>query len=204
MAEETKKKKLPSTFANMVIVLTVISLISALALAFTFKMTEVPRIEGKRQKTITALREVLPEFDNKPDEEMIEVMDDGEKDPAFKIIIYPARKGSELVGVAVKSYSKKAFGEPIWLMVGFDKNKKIVNISVLEQKETPGLGTKMADAQFKDQFKDKEPQTFKFKVKKDQGNVDAISAATISSRAFCDAVDRAYRALDKAPGGGVQ
>jgi Na+-translocating ferredoxin:NAD+ oxidoreductase subunit G len=79
------------------------------------------------------------------------------------------------------------------LMVGLLPDGSINNISVIQQNETPGLGTKMKEPKFKDQFNKKNPSEFKFKVKKDGGHVDAITAATISSRAFCDAVDRARR-----------
>ena len=82
-------------------------------------------------------------------------------------------------------------------MAGFKPDGTIINISVLEQKETPGLGTKMAEPKFKDQFNDKNPSQYILKVKKDGGPVDAITAATISSRAFCDAVQRAYNTLQK-------
>ncbi|MGB4293017.1 MAG: FMN-binding protein [Bacteroidales bacterium] len=68
---------------------------------------------------------------------------------------------------------------------------------MLEQKETPGLGTKMTEPFFKDQFNGKNPANFKLKVKKDGGEVDAITAATITSRAFCDALERAYNTLKK-------
>ena len=82
-------------------------------------------------------------------------------------------------------------------MVGFLPNGCIYNIEVLELKETPGLGTKMTEEKFKGQFKNKNPKNFKLIVKKDNGDVDAITAATISSRAFCDAVQRAYNAFVK-------
>jgi len=82
-------------------------------------------------------------------------------------------------------------------MTGFSPDGKIFNISVLAHKETPGLGTKMSEPAFKNQFNDKNPSEFALKVKKDGGPVDAITAATISSRAFCDAVQRAYNTLEK-------
>jgi electron transport complex protein RnfG len=71
-----------------------------------------------------------------------------------------------------------------------------VDISVLQHKETPGLGTKMTEEKFLVQFRGKNPGSFPLKVKKDGGQVDAITAATISSRAFCDALQRAYDALN--------
>jgi electron transport complex protein RnfG len=186
---DKKKKKLPSTFANMLIVLSVISLVSALALGFTYSITKEPIEMVKVKRTLKALGNVLPGFNNSPDQEKytLEGFDGLE--------FYPAAKDGQLVGTAVKTYSDKGFNERIWLMVGFDSSNKINNIDVLEQKETPGLGTKMKEPKFKSQFPGKDPTSFRLKVKKDGGDVDAISAATISSRAFCDAVERAYRAL---------
>lgn len=187
-------KKLPSTFANMVIVLTSVSVISALALAFTYSATKdaIAQVKGVK-RTLKALQDVLPEFNNDPAKEKYIV-----EDPEFKDIeLYPARKDNQLVGTAVNTFSDNGFGGRITLMVGFDETAKIRSISVVNQAETPGLGDKMKESSFKNQFNGKDPSVFKMKVKKDGGEVDAISAATISSRAFCDAVDRAYRALIK-------
>lgn len=186
-------KKLPSTFANMVIVLTLVSVISALALAFTYSVTKDAIAQVGVKRTLKALQDVLPEFNNDPTKEKYTV-----EDPEFKDIeFYPARKDDQLVGTAVQTFSDNGFGGRIVLMVGFDAAARIRNISVLNQTETPGLGNKMTAPKFKDQFNGKDPSVFNMKVKKDGGEVDAISAATISSRAFCDAADRAYRALLK-------
>jgi electron transport complex protein RnfG len=111
--------------------------------------------------------------------------------------VFPAKKDDVLVGYAVTTYTKKGFSGNITLMAGFSPDGSIFNITVLEHKETPGLGTKMTEPKFKDQFKGKNPLQFKLKVKKDGGPVDAITAATISSRAFCDAVQRAYNTIQK-------
>lgn len=186
-------KKLPSTFANMVIVLTLVSVISALALAFTYSATKDAIAQVGVKRTLKALRDVLPEFNNDPVKEKYTL-----EDPEFKDIeFYPARKDDQPVGTAVQTFSDNGFGGRIVLMVGFDAAARIRNISVLNQTETPGLGNKMTGPKFKDQFNGKDPSVFNIKVKKDGGEVDAISAATISSRAFCDAADRAYRALLK-------
>ena len=82
-------------------------------------------------------------------------------------------------------------------MAGFKTDGTIINITVLTHKETPGLGNKMTEPKFKDQFMNKNPKEFSLVVDKDGGPVDAITAATISSRAFCDAVQRAYNTLQK-------
>ena len=69
-------------------------------------------------------------------------------------------------------------------MAGFLPNGSIHNVTVLQHKETPGLGTKMSEPKFSDQFPGKNPANFSLKVKKDGGQVDAITAATISQRAY--------------------
>ena len=117
--------------------------------------------------------------------------------------VYPAKNGDEIVGYAIRSYTNNGFSGFIGFMVGFTPDGAIYNINVLEHKETPGLGTKMVPdgtpekPEFKDQFKGKNPVEFTLKVRKDGGQVDAITAATISSRAFCDGVQRAYNTFEK-------
>ena len=73
--------------------------------------------------------------------------------------------------------------------------------AVCQDAETPGLGSKMTEPTFKDQFNGKKADSFNIKVKKDGGDVDAITAATISSRAFCDAVNRALLTFENNKGG---
>ena len=80
-------------------------------------------------------------------------------------------------------------------MVGFNPDKTIQNIVVLEQKETPGLGTKMKDDKFIRQFRGKDPSSFELVVAKDGGDVDALTGATITTRAFCEAAQLAYDVL---------
>ena len=96
-------------------------------------------------------------------------------------------------GAAVKT-SEGGFGGKIEMMVGFLADGTIKGTSVLSHSETPGLGANMT-GKFKDQFVDKNPNDFKLIVKKDGGDVDAITAATITSRAFSKAVDKAYQAF---------
>jgi len=77
-------------------------------------------------------------------------------------------------------------------MVGFNADGSIKNIVVLEQKETPGLGTKMKGEKFLKQFRGETPSEFNLKPEKDGGDIDAIAGATISSRAFGEATQMAY------------
>lgn len=185
--------KTESTFKNMALSLTLIALGASAGLGFVYEFTKEPIALSVMNKKLNAVREVVPEFDNNPNEEMFR-LPTGEGD---SLEIYPAKRDGEIVGYAVNTYTNNGFSGYINLMAGFKPDGTIFNISVLAQKETPGLGTKMSDPAFKDQFNDRNPSEFQLKVKKDGGPVDAITAATISSRAFCDAVQRAYNTLQK-------
>lgn len=180
-----------STLINMTLTLLIVTLVASTALGYIYELTKEPISRAKLAKKTEALKMVLPEFDNNPIEEMYKVAADEGYD---SLEVYPALKNGLMVGSAIRSYSKKGFAGDIWIMVGFSTNGSVINIEVLDHKETPGLGTKMADPKFKDQFMGINPETFQLKVNKDGGQVDAITAATVSSRAFTDAAQRAYQA----------
>jgi electron transport complex protein RnfG len=191
-----KKKKIESTFKNMVLTLLIISGVAGLSLAFVHKITEEPIRKAQEAKLKNALSEVLPPFDTVV---VKTVLPPSGKD---SVMIYTALKDGEKVGSAVRTYTYKGFSGLIVMMVGFDAKGDIINTAILSHAETPGLGTKIesSNSDFPQQLKGKNPATFKLKVKQDGGDVDAITAATISSRAFCDAAQRAYDALKKEGG----
>ncbi|HUX57411.1 MAG TPA: RnfABCDGE type electron transport complex subunit G [Bacteroidales bacterium] len=185
--------KTESTFRNMALALTLIALAASTCLGFVYELTKKPIELSNLNKKLDAIKQVVPEFTNNPNEEMFR-LPTGEGD---SLEIYPAKKDDVIIGYAINTYTKNGFSGNINLMAGFKPDGTIINISVLQQKETPGLGTKMTEPAFKDQFNEKNPSEFILKVIKDGGPVDAITAATISSRAFCDAVQRAYNTLKK-------
>jgi electron transport complex protein RnfG len=178
--------KKESTFVNMVVTLLVITGVASLALSGVYEVTKEPIAKAKQEKKERAIKEVIPEFTSM--KSMMTLPSDG-KDSIELISGY---RDSLYIGTAVSSYTNKGYSGLIKVMVGFLPDGCIENVAVLEQKETPGLGTKITGDKFKDQFIGKDPALFKLKVKKDGGEVDAITAATISSRAFCDALQRAY------------
>jgi len=175
--------KLDSSFKNMLLSLTIISVGMSAALGFVYNLTKEPIAIAQKQKEVQAIKEVLPEFDNDPTTSVKSV---------GGLNYYTATRQDQLVGFAINTFTDKGFSGRFTLMVGFKPDGTIHNISVLDQRETPGLGTKMKEPKFKDQFPGRNPAVDKLRVKKDGGSVDAITAATISSRAFCDAVQRAY------------
>ena len=181
------KKK--DTFMNMVISLFVITIISGFSLGYVNQLTEQPIKDAKVAKKTNAIKLVLPNFDNNPVEDVVLIKAENVKD---SIEVYPGFANSEFVGAAVIGSSEKGFSGLVKLMIGFKASGEIQNIEVLEQKETPGLGTKMKDEKFLQQFKDKNPSTYNLKVKKDGGEVDALTGATISTRAFTEATQMAY------------
>ena len=174
---------------RLVIVLTCISLLAALALTGVYALTKGPIEQGQREKKEKALQAVLPDYEGTVRDTVI-VDADNEEIPVHLAI----GKDSELCGAGIETYTKKAFAGRFDLMVGFDADGSIVNTEVLKAGETPGLGDKINKdkSDFALQFNHQNPAEFQLVVKKDGGDVDAITAATISSRAYCDAVQRAY------------
>ncbi len=187
-------EKLKSTLPNMLLSLTVICVVASAVLASVNQLTAGPIAASKTASLEVAVKEVVPAFNNKPTEESyMASTSDGDS-----LRIYPAKKDGELVGVAVESNTHNGFNGEIQIVVGFDVNGKLINYSVQQHSETPGLGSKMQEW-----FRtDKNNQSVigrtltseGLKVTKDGGDVDAITAATISSRAFLDAINRAYSA----------
>ncbi len=183
-----------STFTNMVLTLFIVTLAASTALGFIYELTKKPIAEAKARKKNMAIQKVVPDYANSPNKESYEVKVDD-----YNLTLYPAKKDGKLVGVAVSTITQKGYSGTIRLMVGFKANGTINNISVLEHAETPGLGDKITKSKsnWSKQFNRKNPEDFQLKVNKDGGDVDAITAATISSRAYCDAVQRAYKAFKK-------
>jgi electron transport complex protein RnfG len=174
---------------RLVIVLTCISLLAALALTGVYALTKGPIELGQKEKKEKALQAVLPDYQGTVRDTLI-VDADNEEIPVHLAI----GKDGELCGAGIETYTKKAFAGRFDLMVGFDADGAIVNTEVIKAGETPGLGDKINKdkSDFAMQFNHQNPADFKLVVKKDGGDVDAITAATISSRAYCDAVQRAY------------
>jgi len=181
--------KKESTFFNMISTLLIITIIAGASLGFVNKITAGPKAKAKLERKIKALKLVLPEFTNNPVADLVLVKSEYAKD---SVEIYPALNQNQKVGMAIIGSSKKGFSGLIKLMIGFKQDGTIKNIAVLEQKETPGLGTKMKDEKYVKQYRDKDPSKFNLKVKKDGGEIDALTGATITSRAYSEAVQMAY------------
>ncbi len=181
--------KKESTFLNMTITLFVITMVAGVSLGFINDITKGPKAKAKLERKVNALKQVLAEFNNNPVEEVKLIKSDLAKD---SIEVYSGKMNDTPIGTAVIGSSEKGYSGLVKIMIGFNPDKSIKNIVVLEQKETPGLGTKMKGDKFIRQFRGKKPSEFNLKPKKDGGDVDALTGATITTRAFGEAAQMAY------------
>lgn len=178
-------------------------------LAYVNELTKGPIAEANAKTLNKALKQVLPEFTNNPVGESDTIFSEKDGKKVVDFIVYPAKKGEEWVGSAVESKAM-GFGGELKVLVGFDAKGKIYNYSLLAHTETPGLGSK-ADKWFgaydatkgekavthemsKKSIIGMSPGEGELKVSKDGGQVDAITASTITSRAFLNAINKAYEA----------
>ena len=176
-----------SSFRNMTICLFVISLVCSALLAGVYALTAEPIAAAAAAKNEAAIKEVLPES-AVTIEEVRTVDMDGQK---YEYNLAYDEQGNT-VGCAI-NVAPVGFGGPIAIKVGFDANGVIWNTKVLSQAETPGLGAKCTEASFSEQFKGFDPAQKKLAVKKDGGDVDAITASTITSRAYADGLATASK-----------
>ena len=175
-------KKLESTLPNMVIVLTLIAVVAGLALGYVNSVTAGPIQEIKAQQLSDGIKAVLAADELKVEEP--DTLDDGS-------VIYRTDKG-----VAVQATDPNGFGGKLTVLVGFNAEGLIQGYRVLETNETPGLGAKAGEWFQKGQKGDIiGKQAGNLSVTKDGGEVDAITASTITSRAFLRCVNAAYAAL---------
>jgi electron transport complex protein RnfG len=177
-------KKKESTLVNMLVALLVIAAVSGGVLGLVYGVTKDAIAEVELNKTKRAIDSVL--VTDKP----IAKYEERVIDNLTYNLAYDDQ--NQFIGAAIKTFSNAGFNGKIELMVGILADGTLNKVSVLSQNETPGLGANMDKPKFKDQFKGKNPASYKLFVKKDQGDVDAITAATISSRAFTEALRLAY------------
>ena len=185
-----------SSFKNMTVCLFAICIVCSSLLAGVYALTKEPIDAAAKSKNEAAIKEVLP-----PAAVNIEA----EKTVDFEGASYAYNlaydEQGNTVGCAI-NVAPVGFGGPIAIKVGFDAEGVIWNTKVLSQAETPGLGAKCTEPAFADQFKGMNPSESKIAVKKDGGDIDAITASTITSRAYADGVALAvkvFQAIGQTP-----
>lgn len=185
-------KKLESTWYNMACVLTGISLVAGVALASVNNMTKdtIQELNDKREQA--AIAQVLGGGDVKVEKVDTVVVSDNNY-----IVMNAGQKG-----VAVKAVDPQnaSFGGGLVIMVGISPAGEVLGYNVLETHETPGLGAKAAQWFQKGEKGDiigRNLTETELVVSKDGGDIDAITASTITSRAFLRAVNAAYKAYSQ-------
>ena len=198
-------KKKESTLWNMLWSLTLITAIAGGLLGYTYQLTEEPIARASKASREKAIQQVIPTYDNSPlDEQMTYTVHNEYGETTATI--YPAKLGGKLAGAAVECSNNTGYGGEIRIIVGFEADGTIKDYQVLKHQETPGLGAKMGDWFRTDKNNQsiigKSPDECTFHVTKDSGDIDAITAATITSRAFLAAVRTAYAAYTESLKGG--
>jgi len=161
----------------------IICVLSAGSLSWVYEVTATRIQENQKKLKLELLKKALPAA------ERFETVDQGE-------IRYEwAYRGQDRIG-GVFYAEGKGYGGPVQVMVGIDQEGKVVEVLLLSHKETPGLGTKVADEGFRSQFRG---GSGPFLLKKDSpsGKVDGVASATISSRAVTQSVDNALELFHK-------
>jgi electron transport complex protein RnfG len=186
----------------LVLSMGLISCVAAALMAWVYLVTETPIADAMQKKTNTALSQVLPAFDNQPAEETVKAGD---------VTFYAARKDGQITGFAGETITAKGYAGEVTVLAGIRTDGTITIVLVTRQSETPGLGTVVCDRKREktlsgmiagkketglppnrilDQFNGMKAEAGQspWAVKKDGGNLDAVTGATITSRAIGDAV----------------
>ena len=175
--------------SRLLVALTLIAACSGLILSLVEGVTREPIKEQRRIQMLKALSAVLPEFDNSPDTDTV-TLENGvdKKGNPVNMIFYRAREAGNLVGTAFKVIAPDGYSGNIEVMVGVKPDESLNAIEILAHAETPGLGARITEPAFKDHFKNKSLDNADWRVKKDGGDFDQITGATISPRAIVKAV----------------
>jgi len=186
---------------ELVVVLGIICVVAAFSLAKVYDITKDPIARQERLARLQTVNAVLPPHDNEPDRNTVQIPLDTANDTKGKdadakadtkagkktVLVYKALQGGQVTGVAFEM-SATGYGGDIGVMMGLAPDGTVKGIEITSMSETPGLGAKVTTPSFKQQFQGKSLQNTRFNVKKDGGDFDQISGATISPRAVVKAV----------------
>lgn len=171
-----------------------VAIVSAFLLSYVYSITKEPIEKAKNAEIMEAIKTIVPGISDQMIIKDTFLVSDLESIPLRAYLIL--NPDSSIYAYSILSYTKKGYGGTITIMVGVDKDFKITGVYPLEFSETPGLGTKMTEQKFKDQFLAKSLSNFNFKVKNDGGDIQAITSATITSRAVGDCLERGLKVIE--------
>jgi electron transport complex protein RnfG len=178
-----------NSMPRLILVLTLITAGAGLILSLVEAVTREPIAEQRRLETLRALQAVLPQANNSPDQDTVQLV--AGKDKRGRDVLrtfFRGRQDGTLSGVAFKVVAPDGYSGNIEIMVGIDPGGMVAGIEILSHAETPGLGDKITLPTFKANFAGKNLQNTDWRVKKDGGAFDQITGATISPRAVVGAV----------------
>ncbi len=181
MAQEQEKFPNPRKLA---FTLALVCLLSALTVAGFYDVTKEAIAEQIRLKKLRLLRSVLPEIDNEIYQEFNDVVF-GQDRRGDDVVVryYFGRKEDTLVGTAFALITPEGFTGDIELMMGVSPEGKVTGVEIVRHLETPGLGNKIEDPEWRKGFQNKTLTNARWGVKKDGGDFDQFTGATISPRA---------------------
>ena len=178
---------------QLILSLTLISAVCAAVLAIVNNATKERIANLASLKANNAARAVLP-----ASVKAIEPVKDPADASLTAFIGYADDAKTQIAGYAVPGLTAKGYGGNIRLMVGLNPDRTVISYQVLAAAETPGLGSNLTTPAFISRFKDQ--PAVRVKVTKDGGKIEALTSATITSRAVCDAVADAARRIDRIEG----
>lgn len=170
---------------KLTVVLTIICSAAATSLALVYNLTKDPIAYQRRLKKLNAIKAVQPDYDNEPDQDFVDLPMD--KDNETPTRFYITKKKGGVTGVAF-TVSGAGYGGIIELMLGLTPEGTIAGVTILKHTETPGLGAKITEARFMEQFASKNLDNINWALKKDGGEIDQITGATISPQAVVKAL----------------
>lgn len=181
---------------NLIVVLTTICILAALALAKVYEITKDPITEQQRLARLQAVNAVLPAHDNEPDQDIVRLSLGQGEDRGKALLVYRGLAKGQITGVAFEM-SATGYGGEIALMIGLNLDGTIQGVEITRMSETPGLGAKITEPVFTGQFQGKSLQKTHLELKKYGGELDQISGATISPRAVIQAIRTGLELYEK-------
>lgn len=174
---------------RLILVLAVICAGAAFALAMVYEITKEPIAYQKKLEVIRSLAAVLPKMTIDPDNDFIDLAREGEE----TLRVYRSSGEEDIAGVAFEVIAPDGYSGNIYIMMGVLPDGILGGIEILSHAETPGLGSLITDEEWKSIFKGRSLANTNFKVKKDGGDIDQITGATISPRAISAAVEKGLK-----------
>jgi len=175
-----------SGIGRLIVVLATICFVAGLGLAAVYEVTKEPIAYQLKLEVIRSLKAVLPGMDIDPDRDFVDL----QRPEVGEVKVFQAATGDKADGVAFQVRAPDGYSGNISIMMGVLPDGSMGGIEILNHAETPGLGSLIIEDSFKDQFKGRSLDNTNFKVKKDGGDIDQITGATISPRAISGAVEK--------------